>query len=731
MTRIKFLLAAALSAAIVVPAASAQTVHYVGAGSSAQWQEAALGTYALAQGLVTGSKCSYHYTAKNNNSDLNPAAELIDPRNSSIAKEPGNIWIVWIGDCSSTGTTGVTDIWADISVDSTVGNRAFFAAYKSGTASIQGVQLSVDTSTPTSTNAIAQALWSDDTTDQPLASAVASAINTGGVGGNPVNVNVGLTDIRPEDALYATFRSLSAYNANGNGLGYDHGPAKGIGNSIESYVTASAVANPVEFYMVGKDPLSKATISSYATIPVGAAPVIYIMNNGGTSPIATDLEDDQGSSSVTLGQLLDGTEPCSSSSAAFGSTGVGSKPLVVFLREPLSGTMNTNEFSEIRTSLNPTDTQEKGITSTTVAPYNPLHLPCSGNVGYRERAVGTGDVVTGVLNASDSLGYIFFGFGNIGSIAANPKYNYLTLDGIDPIFSTAGSYSTCQGGGTGANTGQVCQSNAQCTLGGTCTPLTGTNAQELPKCGVPYCNTASVWGSGLSFPNLRNGTYRDWSLYRWVGSPSSPHFCQNNLSSNPITACQAITASPTEASYSNGTGEATLHFSSAPAATVGESLVVSGYANHVSGTHHYNDSDYNGTYTVLKATTTEIVYQLAAGLGLSTDTTDPGSATVAPPADAYGIEAIAQATQNAVDSGVTDFVPFNPTVGSDGMNVYRSHRNTPATYAGQTFTGNNGPLVQSGTNSTHGGGSEAGSDVGGCIEVGDTSANGTLDCQQN
>jgi hypothetical protein len=703
----RFLLAATL---MWLPAANAQTIHFAGSGASANWQSTALAAFSLALNIGTGTygsgtgSCAYHFTAKGNNADLNAAAVLVDGRSSSIPQEPGNVWVVWVGDCnaSNPGTTNVTDIWLDVSVDPTIGVRALYAATKVGTASVQGIQVSVDTSNPTSTNAINQKLWANDTPDTlPLPAAVSSAINANG----GVHVNVALADSRPEDALFGTLRALGKYDAtNLSGLGYDHGPSKDIGNSIYSYLTASSLVTPVLFALSGTDPITKATIAQFVSLPVGAAPVIYIMNNGGTTPIATDIEDGFngafGGESYPLAKLLDGTTPCTTSNAAFGNSGVGSTPLTIILREPTAGAMQVNEYSTIRIegtgfpgspASNVNDSQEKGITTTTTTPYNPLHLACPGG-GYRERAIGTSDLVGGIKSIANSLGYTFYSFGNVSSIAGSKQYNYLTLDGVDPL------------------------------------GIPGIAQQELPACSVPNCTQAAVWQGGPSYPHLRDGTYRDWSIYRWIGQPGSPHFCANNLPSNPVTACHSTTATPTEASYSASTGVATLKFSAAPAATVGEKLVVSGYVNHTSGKKTYTDSDYNGTYTVKSRTTTEITYQLATGLVLNSDTTDPGSAIVSPLVDAYGVQALAQAAQDGVDDAVADFVPFSTSDGSDGLNVYHSHSNI--TIGSSTVTGNNGNLVQTGSDYTHGGGPEAGTDLGGCIEVGDSSEAGELNCKQ-
>ena len=75
MTRVKNLFAALLPAAIVaaVPAFAAPTVHFVGAGSSAQYLVSAIAADQLAVNNVGSGQCPYHYTASS-------AANVIDNR---------------------------------------------------------------------------------------------------------------------------------------------------------------------------------------------------------------------------------------------------------------------------------------------------------------------------------------------------------------------------------------------------------------------------------------------------------------------------------------------------------------------------------------------------------------------------------------------------------------------------------------------------------------------------
>src|SRR5277367_912949 len=125
MTRIKSLLAATVVAAIaaVTPAANAAAnVHFVGAGSSAQFNMAAIGADQAAinanTALYGGAETVQHWTFKN-------GATVGDNRDTlnRILPELGNIWLVWLVD----GSGNVTDVWTDVSVDSTVGVRTFSA----------------------------------------------------------------------------------------------------------------------------------------------------------------------------------------------------------------------------------------------------------------------------------------------------------------------------------------------------------------------------------------------------------------------------------------------------------------------------------------------------------------------------------------------------------------------------------------------------------------------------
>ena len=205
--------------------------HFVGAGSPSQFTTSALAADEAAFQSLASGNCTFHYTGLK-------AANIIDNRDplNRILPENGALWVVWNaaqdgGSCAtSAGGTNVTDIWVEVSVDSAVGVRSFLATTPSG---IAGAEVEVVTGI-TAGNLIAASLWSDANPDTALPSSVASAIGTDPTGASDVHINVALTDIRPEDALFAVNRSQAPLNTtNYTGLGY-RGPSSNIGFPIQS-----------------------------------------------------------------------------------------------------------------------------------------------------------------------------------------------------------------------------------------------------------------------------------------------------------------------------------------------------------------------------------------------------------------------------------------------------------------------------------------------------------------
>ncbi|MGA2593367.1 MAG: hypothetical protein ABSH32_25910, partial [Bryobacteraceae bacterium] len=340
-------------------------------------------------------------------------------------------------------------------------------------------------------------LWGADAAVLP--SAIYTALNN-------ATITTAFTDIRPEDAKFASCRTLNELNTTTYaGLGYGTGTTCTtlIGTQIFSTVS-SAVANPVNFNIKGTDPFTSEAIPAYTTVDVGAAPIVFIVNRsnpnglgyGGATPVITNL-------TLPIAQTLwNGTECDTNAFLAAGPpTDV---PVTVFQREPMSGTMNTTEFTTFRcgkttggcpiTGNSENNSQEKGVNPTLGGANDPLNLPCTAGGGSRKRGVGTGDLVnSGVFPTTDSIGYTFWSFGNVSKLAGSANYGYLTLSGVDPI--------------------QAAYTNG-----------------ELPAC-VSSTGVSGVCPAtpGTSFPNLRNGSYTAWSVLRVVTNASGVNLTNTKL----------------------------------------------------------------------------------------------------------------------------------------------------------------------------------------------------------
>jgi hypothetical protein len=479
----KSVLAVLLLTAIigVVPKAHAQTttVKVVLAGSSAMWQEMALAAYNTGKCVSGGTAPCFHYTASNFNlADGRPTV-----KGGSTAVDLGNVWLVWDSNATSI------NVWAYIKVDSAVGDRCYYAQPR----------CNVNISTfPSPANLISSTLWGDSTSDS-TPPAIVSALFTSGT----LLVNAAATDIRPEDALFATCRANSKLGGGTDGLaGLGYGanasgvcPAFGAAlanlegsDILSAYPGSTATAHVVAFNISGRDPFTGTAIPTAATTSVGAAPIVFITQRQGALATVTNASD------ADLHAAFGGSN-CDAS--AFGASAA---PIQVYLREPLSGTMNTTEYTVFRYKDFSGTSQETGV-----AAQNPLAKPCTVG-GKRFRAIGTGEEVKSVLNSTanngtDGIGYTFFSYGNVSSIADSANYGYLTLNGIDGIFH---KYGTTIDPGQPAIAGALPSSS---TLPTAC-------AGNFP------CAENKIWSGNLSFPNLRNGSYRAWSVLRIVSSGS-------------------------------------------------------------------------------------------------------------------------------------------------------------------------------------------------------------------
>jgi hypothetical protein len=487
MSRTKSIFAVLLLTAVVgiVPMAQAATttVEVTIAGSSAMWQTLALGAFNEA-GAGAG-----HWTSASN------AVNLTDTRVTPNNVDPGTIWIVW--------NAKATKIWSFLKVDSVVGDRCYFAQPRCN------VNATLSNLSGSGSAQISSVLWG---ADSALPANVQSLFTTGQL------VSVAATDIRPEDANFAACRVNSQLGAGSiapagksdglDGLGYNSNWAPGVcatpgsaasayvGNQIKSgYPGSTTVANVLAFNIAGSDPITGTAIPAFTVDEVGASPIVFIDERAGALATLTNATD------VQLQQAFSGTN-CNASAFGLAAGGIN-----IFLREPLSGTYNTAEATDFRKPAVYPGAILGISQEANVGANNPLagqSGTCVAGGGARYRGIGTGEEVKSVLNSSskfpgslDGIGYTFFSYGNVSSIANSASYGYIQLDGVDPIFA---SYAGGDPGEPGNGT----------VPGAANLPATCNHAFPCPE--------TDIWSGGVSFPNLRSGQYKSWSVLRIVSN---------------------------------------------------------------------------------------------------------------------------------------------------------------------------------------------------------------------
>jgi len=495
MSRIKFTLVVLFLSVIVgiVPQASATakpTVQVTIGGASAAWQSLALAAYSAA-GAGGG-----HWTSASN------VVDLTDSRVSPVNIDAGTLWVVW--------NKGATKVWSYNNVDSIVGVRCYFAqphcTVNATSANLAG----------TGSNQISSSLWGDGSSDTALPATLQSLFTTG------TPVTVAATIVRPEDAAFITCRANSQLGAGSyggaasdglDGLGYNSVnapgvcPASGLGQASGAYVgspilsgypKSTAAANVLAYNISGVDPITGDAIPEYTVENVGAAPLVFITErNEGQLTNLTNATPEQ------LQKVFSGAD-CDA-----GAFGLPAGGINIFLYEGISGIGNTAEATLFRRPTVYTGTgtgsvlglsQESNVGSNN--PLNGQSGTCLAGAGARRRAIGSSEEVKSVQNSgknygTDGIGYNVFSYGNVSTIANSSAYGYIQVNGIDPIFA---SYS-------GDDPGQ---------------PGSGTipGSQNLPaSCSGAFpCPEKDIWTGGLSFPNVRNGTYPSWAIIRLLSN---------------------------------------------------------------------------------------------------------------------------------------------------------------------------------------------------------------------
>jgi hypothetical protein len=515
--------------------AATPTIVFAGAGSTAVFN-------ALYDAALSSGQCGTNLFSQGGGTYPGPFTKggtLHDNRNGhgvTIPDDNQKVWVSFDGTAAAS-FTDTTVICFYVGVDSGVGVRGFLAAPRaslilSGAAgSASGNQVNGYTD---NVAALPQAIWND--VNVPGTACVGTTLNTCATVTGTV-MNIAFSDIRPEDAQYATYRALSARAYNGAGttaanptyfsstnLGYgnwnnpfDAGATPVLsGTSILSSFSSTA-ATPTYFEQVpgAADGISGQHVGQYATFPVGAIPIMIAVSNGDTtagSGLGNGVPNNYALRNVdrfVVSYAVDGV--LTRTRDLTGVTSAASTPLQVITREPLSGTYNTFEFTVPRTH-DVQNSQEDGVWPS-LAGMNPLNIKAASG-GLRFRAIGTGEMVKAInglasnagLNTvlTNRLGYFFWSYGNIlplsgtsctstlnsglpvsvaVSCTTNPSGHYLLLDGVDPLFNDP--YDNPQG------------------------PLN-----------PPTCNFASLPCPTIPFTHLNDGSYSAWNVVRMMVDPT-------------------------------------------------------------------------------------------------------------------------------------------------------------------------------------------------------------------
>ncbi|MGO9304724.1 MAG: hypothetical protein ACLP3R_13700, partial [Candidatus Korobacteraceae bacterium] len=435
---------------------SAVAGAFITSGSSAQFNTFALAAAGPLGNGVGGACGPFHWTIKSNNSGTGVVDDgitipgstsgvaVVDARSGSTPTDIGSpVWVVWNTAngqpaCNAADVAAVTNgctvvnpptkLCMYAAVDSAVGVRNFMNSNLSIPASF----VSFISPAGTAGANVMDPFWdktNSATKDLALPSVVLNALQG-------QSFTAGNTDIRPEDAKFATTRALGTVNTTLTGLGYGPGPI-GITIFSSQTTTSTNIINVADFALTGSDPITGAKQNPYVTLTIGAAPVVVFVNTANTT--AGHFGDPTFGGSISrfaLGQVLNGNFTHTSSVTGKACPTGDACGIQTFTREPTSGTYNTMEWSVVA-SKEIASSQEVGVSSTsgfigntyvpactsTTTPActptvpahwlsnsstNPLYL-FAANGSSRQRAIGTGEHITAAAGTSDGFGYSFWG----------------------------------------------------------------------------------------------------------------------------------------------------------------------------------------------------------------------------------------------------------------------------------------------------------------------------------
>ena len=432
---------------------SSANVVFNSIGSSSLFLELGEAAATMLQTTVSGETYQCVWTAANGAAS---GISVLDPTTNQ--REDGQSWVAWSIDTGSGGSScanpGVSPIvYVYLQTDSIVGVRCLFNGCTTvlGSPGASG-QMINDAACAPSGWFVAAGQSVVETCGLPAN--IAAALQTA------TTVNSAGTDIRPEDAVFATERALwpcgsyVAFDINSItaarylGLGYSS-----AGTPIKSYFSGGTF-NVTNFTLP----------TSYSVFRVGAAPVVVHINQTDGTALGAGQPGfaDTNITNITSGELasfLDGTY---SRTGDLGQASGASEGVVVLIREPISGAYNTMEYNIPNTFENQTsmdvglNQQSAQVNCSGSSPLsNPLNIPTASG-GARQRVIGAGEMEnvmfgTGTesnLPVGPVLGWSFWSRPNFqnaysGTVAhTNTDARYLTVDGVDPL---ATNYSDTNG----------------------------------------------------------------------------------------------------------------------------------------------------------------------------------------------------------------------------------------------------------------------------------------------
>jgi hypothetical protein len=468
------------------------SVAFLGGGSSALFQE--LGSASQA---VPGISCLWTYS-KTGTPGSTPYIAANDGRTGINLDENGQIFIAWgPGSGTCAAPAGSYSIYAYIQLDSVIGDRCYFENDGSGTS---GCTLKLQ-----NTAGIVGKNVITTNPDAPVGITLPTSVVTALTVTSP-HFFVAGTDIRPEDAKFATQRAFTACNVSmprqffnqdsyfTTGLGYQTGNPN-LGTAIGGHASFGGGSfNVVNFNITGNDPISSQPVPAYSVSTIGAQPLLIAVAPVTDTQIAA-MTDINGFTTTLFYQGVLGR-----TTDLLGTPGPA-EAFSILVREPLSGTYNTFEYSIPNGTQYHASQDYQNCNGSGTVLSNPMSIQSGngvfGTAVQRYRTLGTGNMVKFLQAATTpTMGYFFWSEGNAKGLT---NVKYLKVNGIDPLLDAATAYN-------GA--------------------LPGSTATGDP--GIAH----------VGFVGLNAGNYPIWSALRLVGPPGNGGVSAMITALNTISSTQ-------------------------------------------------------------------------------------------------------------------------------------------------------------------------------------------------